>query len=412
MRLAFALLFVVMAVAAGCSNPMNAAPPTAAAPQTPTSGATAMSAATAPDTTASPTVQDAQTPTPAAAATPTATATPTAMTTPTPTPRVVHVELPDWAEESPQMASQIANSDVIAEVRFLSLESTAKEHSSRGFVPELSYTFEAIQYLKGDGGEKIVVREIDVPSSDVITKKSEEEARSLAEGWLRYSKSAIGDKQNAILFLRRNRQTNDYSFEVLEVESSKHIAFGTYWLDAVSDSMYRHVFMDGKPTIVSVFELRLRIEQLRLLTEGEYGRCVSSAINLRDRVRRQTLGTYQEMDIAGWRAPEPFPRFEVSLASRDTRNHPVFEFRRPPYKTPFFSDYWLDGKDRDLFTIDNTIYPDDTYEAMAIVGDLQQGVYSVYYSQYHEALPCDDMSPHARSDWRSWDTAEWVVNVK
>ena len=309
------------------------------------------------------------------------------------------------------MASQIANSDVIAEVKFTSLESATKEHPSYGFVAELTYKFEVIKHLKGDGTKEIVVREIDGPSSDVIVHRSEEEVRKRAESWLLYSKAVVGAKQNAILFLRHNRETNEYSFAVLEIGSSDHLALGTSWLGAVDDSMYRHLFTDGEAAIISVADLKIRIEQLSLLTEGEYGGCVRSALYWRDRVRRQTLGTYREMTIAGFKPPEPFPRYEVALNSVEARSSTVFEFRRPPYRSPLFSDYWLDGEDKGLFAIETRIYPDFTYEAIVIAEELPPGTYSVHYSQYHESLPCSEMSPYVESEWWTSDTAEWVVNI-
>ena len=391
-RLAFALLFVFVAVSAACSDPRS------------DTSASAHARATTPDAAATPTLI------------------PGTVATPKPTPHVVQVEFPDWVEDSPQMALRIATSDLIAQATFISLESTTKEFRDLGYEAELIYKFEIVQYLKGDGANDVDIRIGSGPKRrmfpDVLEQRTESEARKFAESWLQLSRSAVGDKRDAILFLRRSPQTDAYIFMSFKDDLRHYPAFGETWLDVGRDSIYRHLFTDGRPAMISLADLKTRIEDLRPLMEGEYGPCVSNALHWRDRVRSQLLGTYREFSLAGYQEPDPFPRYGVTLGLQDSRyypgfdnSRPVFEFRRPPYKQPLFSDYWLDGKDKDLFEIRIRIEPEITYEAMAIANDLRQGAYSVHYSQYYQSLPCDEESQRSEGAWQRRDTAEWVVNI-
>ena len=320
------------------------------------------------------------------------------------------------------MALDIATSDVIAEVNFTALDSTTNKHDYWGYVAELIYRFEVVQYLKGDGAETLDVHIGSGPKyimfPDVLGQRSESEAREIERNWLSLSRADVGNKRVAILLLHRSPQTGEHSFLRFDERAFDYPAFGETWLNEVEDSMYHHQFTDGEPATIAFADLKDRIADMQRLTDGAYGQCVSGALHWRNRVRSQLLGTYQELTLGGFREPDPFPRFEVSLDSYDSRyyplfesSRPVFEFRRPPYRLPVFSDYWLDGEDRNLFEIHTTIDPDYTYEAMTIVNDLQQGAYSVHYGQYHQSLPCDEESPRVEGDWRTFDTAEWVVNI-
>ena len=395
MKLVSALLLVVLAMSTSCADD-------------------------AVSTEAAPTPNDAATTT--ATAAPTSTATTPATATPTAAPHVFRVEFPEWVEESPKMALSIATSDVIAKASLLSLESTTRKFYNNGYEAVMIYRFNIIQYLKGHGAEDIEVRIGSGPKylmfPDVLAKRTESEALEFAEQWLYLSKRAVGSKQDAILLLRRWPQADDYYFVSYEDDFRNYPSIGETWLDAESDSTYRHMFMDGEPVAISLADLKTRIEDLTRLTEGEYGQCVSNALYWRNRVRSQILGTYREFSLAGYGEPDPFPRYQVSLDSEESRyfpgfdnSRPVFEFRRPPYESPLFSDFWLDGKDQDLFTIHTSIDDDYTYEAIAIVEDLPQGSYSVHYSQYQQSLPCDEEFPDVEGAWRSSDTAEWVVYV-
>ncbi len=353
------------------------------------------------------------TPTPAPRATPS----PTATRMSTSTPLIVRPEYPDWVEDSPHMALSIATSHAIAQVKLTAIESTTKKNEYGLFVVEISYRFDVVQYFKGDGAEVLNIRIDSWPPPDAGRTGSE--AYEIERNWLSLSRAAVGDKREGILLLYRRPVTGDYRFLSHEKRVFEYPAFGESWLSEVGNSMYRHQFTDGEPADISLGDLKSRIEDMRPLTEGAYGECVKSALHWRNRVRSQLLGTYQEFrHPGGYRDPDPFPRFEVSLASHDSRHYPlfrssrpVFEFRRPPYKLPMFSDYWLDGEDKDLYTIYVRIDADYTYEGMAIANDLAPGRYSVHHGQYHHSLPCDEQPPSVEGAWWSWNTAEWVVNV-
>ena len=314
------------------------------------------------------------------------------------------------------MALLIATSDVVAEARLVSLDSTTKKHDNYGCEAELIYRFEVVQYLKGEGNESLDVRINSGPKyvafPDVIGERTQSEALEFAEAWLRRSKAAVDDKRNAILLLGRFPEIDDHYFMSFEDEHGRYPAVGETWLYGDKDSMYRHQLTDGEPATISLADLHTRIEDLRRLTEGGYERCVVGALDWRDRVRRQLLGTYRVMSIAGYREPEPFPRYEVELESPVSSYSKVFAVRRTPYEPPLFSDYWLDGKDRDLFRIETDFEPEYTYESMAVADELPQGVYSVHFGQYHQSLPCDEESSRVEGAWRRSEAAEWVVRIK
>ncbi|MDE2902685.1 MAG: hypothetical protein OXP73_06610 [Chloroflexota bacterium] len=338
----------------------------------------------------------------------------------TSTPRVVRPEYPDWVKVSPQMAADIATSDAIAQVKLTSIESTTKKNLYGLYNVEIIYRFDVVQYLKGGGAEVLNVRIVDWPPPFPASERTKSDAHKIERNWLSLSRAAVGHRRDGILLLSRGPNTGDLGFLRHEEPAYDYPAFGESWLYEVEDSMYRHQFTDGEPVDISLGDLKSRIEDMRRLTEGAYGECVKSALHWRNRVRSQLLDTYQEFrHPGGYRDPGPFPRFEVSLASHDSRHYPlfrssrpVFEFRRPPYKLPMFSDYWLDGEDKDLYTIHVRIDAEYTYEGMAIANDLAPGTYSVHHGQYHQSLPCDEESPGVEGAWWSWNAAEWVVNVK
>ena len=364
MKLVSALLLVVLAMSTGCSDDaMSAAPaPTPDAAAAPT-------VATSPPVTAPPTVV------PDATATPTAT--PSGVATPTADPLVVRVEFPEWVDESPRMALRMATSDVIARARLNSLESTTTKFHEFGFQAVLIYKFRIVQYLKGDGANEVEVRIGSGPkarSVDVYEARTESEARDFARSWLYNSRAAVRDAQDAVLFLQRSTLIDGYlSFTSYEDDLQHYPAYGETWLAADGEAMYQHKFMDGELTTISSFDLKTRIGDLSRLTEGEYGLCVIGALYRRDRVRRPGLGTYREETQAGYREPEPFPRYEVAMNWPVPDFLRVFVLRRPPYVLPIFSDYWLDGRDRDLFAIRTRANSKYTYESIFIANSPPRG---------------------------------------
>ena len=270
--------------------------------------------------------------------------------------------------------------------------------------------------MKGSGPNELVVRMDSGPKyiafPDWLGLRTESEAIELADRWLGRSMNVIDNKRDAILLFDR-AEPGEYYFRSTEDDES-HIgypAIGTTWLVEVQPSIYRHRFMDEQSGTISLSDFNDLIEEMSLLMEGDYAPCVSMALYYRTRVRAQLLGVYRELTLGGYREPEPFPRYSAQVDLERSENATVFSFRRPPYQSSRFSDYWLDGRDKDLFAID--VYDDATlfYEGLRTVRTLPQGEYSVHYNQFHHSLPCDETFPRYDDAWRSSDTAEWVINV-
>ncbi len=424
MKLIQALFLVFVAVSVACSStPSSVSTATPGVAATPSVVATATPTAV-PTPTATPTVVPTPTATPTVVPTPTATptvvpastATPSVVATSTATPTVVQAEFPAWVEDFPEMALHIGTSDVIARAKFMSLESTTKRHDSYGYVAELSYKFEIVEYLKGSGPNELVVRMDSGPKyiafPDWLGLRTESEAIELADRWLSRSMNVIGADRDTILLLDRTEQEEYYFMSTKDDES--HIgypAIGTTWLVEVQPSIYRHRFTDEQSGTISLSDFSDLIEEMSLLMEGDYAPCVSMALRYRARVRDQLLGVYRELTLGGYREPEPFPRYSMQVDLERSENATVFSFRRPPHQSSRFSDYWLDGRDKDLFTID--VYDDATlfYEGLRTVRSLPQGEYSVHYNQFHHSLPCDGDFQYVEDAWQIWDTTEWVVTV-
>ena len=330
---------------------------------------------------------------------------------------VVRIEFLTWVEESPGMAQSLATSDVIAKAKFVSLDVTVKSHDSWGHVAELVYTFEAVRYLKGNGDDELVVRMSSGPKyiafPDWLDNRTQSEAIELADNWLSRSIDIFDNRQNGILLLRRSGQGEDYRFTSSEEGHGYggSPTLGVTWLAEDQASTYRHQFQGAKSTTISLSDLSARIEDMRPLTEGEYAPCVAKALYYRSLVRGQLLGTHRELTLGGYGEPDPFPRFAAAIDSESSENATVFGFQRPPYQAPRFSDYWLDGRDKDLFALDTGADPRYTYEGLRTVRALPQGEYIVLYSQFHHSLPCDGPFGFFEEAWESTDTTEWVVNV-
>ena len=330
---------------------------------------------------------------------------------------VVRIEFPAWVEESPQMAQSLAISDVIAKAKFVSLDAAIKRHDTWGYVAELVYTFEAVQYLKGNRSDELVVRMSSGPKyslfPDVIDQRAESEALELAKDRLARSVHIFDNRRDGILFLRQSGQGEDYRFTSSE-EGYGHggsPTLGVTWLAEDEASMYQHQFPGVKSPTIPLSDLSARIEDMRPLMEGEYAPCVAKALLYRSLVRGQLLGTYRELTLGGYREPAAFPRYAAAMDSERSANAAVFRFQRPPYQAPRFSDYWLDGRDKGLFALDTGADPRYTYEGLRTVRALPQGEYSVLYSQFHHSLPCDESFAFFEEAWESTDTTEWVVNV-
>ena len=332
------------------------------------------------------------------------------------------VDFPDWVGESPIMAAKIAVSDVIARARFLSLDSTIKKDTNMedGYEAELVYKFEIIEYLKGEGHDELTVVMKSGPKyiafPDWIDQRTEEEAQELAAHWMNKSRGIFAYREEGMLFLLQPRNEGQHLYFTSVTNSEGDGGYpivGETWLDFGEDSMYRHKLTDGEVMGISLAEVISRIQDIDFLTEGEYGQCVISTLYERSELRERILGTFLALNLAGYYEPEPPPRYMVKIYVDDElggAHAPVFEFRRPPYRSPKFSDYWLDGTDRELFTIDNFMDPEISFESVIPAGPLPEGEFSIYYGQYHRSLPCD--TAHWKGDgWWKRDTAQWVVSV-
>ena len=235
MKLMQALFLVFVAVSVACSSTPSSVPtatPGVATTPTATPGivgtptATPSDIATAtpsvvPTPTATPSIVPAPTATPSVVPTPTAT--PAVVPEPTATPTFVQVKFPGWVEEFPQMALHLGTSDTIARAKFMSLESTIKRHDSYGYVAELLYKFEIVEYLKGSGPNELVVRMDSGPKyiafPDWLGLRTESEAIELADRWLGRSMNVIDNKRDTILLFDR-AEPGEYYFRSTEDDES------------------------------------------------------------------------------------------------------------------------------------------------------------------------------------------------
>ncbi len=346
-----------------------------------------------------------------------ATQSPALTTMPTPTifDAIVQIEFPTWVDESPEMARIIATSEVIAKTRFVSIDSTIRKHDNYGYEVELIYKFEVVQYLRGNGADQLEARLSSGPKyiafPDWLDERTKSEAQQLATSWLAGSRARVGNARNGILFLDQSSPREDYRFTSTKggLRRGDYPVLGETWLIENEDSIYRHQFTDKKSATISFLDLNTRIQELASLMDGEYAECIDGTLSRRNRVREQILGTYQELTLGGYSEPTAFPRHKTEFVPEESWF--VLGFRRPPYQTPRFSDYWLDGKDSDLFALSNRADTTYTFEGFTEARALPHGEYSVHYSQYHNSLPCDRRFPVFDDAWRSADTTEWIVEI-
>ena len=434
-------IFLALAMSLACSSPTKpesratygamatatvpatlAATPTATAAAVPTATitATAIATATAPPTamaTATVAATLAATLTATATAAPTVTTPPSAVAAPRAEDPFVLNQLPLWVEESPKMAWYIAASDVIAKAKLVSLDSITQQHPHWGYIAELIYKFEVVQYLKGNGDDTLVVHLSSGPKyvafPDWLGLRTESEAHELAREWLNRRIQTDRDKGDSILLLLRSPQEETYLFRGADrgQGSGGHPILGETWLVEHEPSMYRHQFTEGGPSEISLSDVNHRIEDMQRLMELEHSACVRRTLLERSRVRERILGTYQELTLGGYRNLKEFPRFTVTVDSEGTADAYVFKFLRPPNESPRFSDYWLDGKDRDKFSVVARADAKYTTEGLRALRVLPPGTYSVHYSQFHMSLPCDQHSYGDDNAWWVSDTTEWIVNV-
>ena len=394
------IIGVFAAVALACSTPtepIQVATSTFAPPQRTTAGVAA-----------------------AATATPYAPLTAVPPPTATPSPAVVQIEFPDWADESPELTTHIMNSSVIVRARFLSLVATVKKENSYSHEAELVYRFDVIQFVKGSPSEELTVRMSSGPKyiafPDWIGNRTEVEAERLAEDWLRRNPGDFVQGEEGILFLHGPYRGGDYQFASYESGEGYggYPIVGETWLNKDNSSMYQHTLTDEEYATISHAEIYAKVKATRdmsVLEDRQYAFCLARALARRSRVRAQIEGTYRELTVGGYAEPKPFPRFLATMKGGNQGTSTVFEFLRPPYRSLRFSIYWLDGKDKDLFAIRASSDTEGSYESLIAVRPLPVGVYNVHFSQYHESLPCRGV-PWADNDyWTIADTMELVVTV-
>ena len=327
---------------------------------------------------------------------------------------MVQIEFPSWVEESPKMADYIASSEIVAVANLVSIDTEILEiEKGQDYWVDLLYVFRVDEYLKGGGRNELVVVENSGRKHDldIIYYRSREDAVELADRWLQERKIMASGKEEAIIFVERPTSQGQYKF------TGRYLSYlpivGTAWLPKVGDSgqpEYEHRLTDDKTENIGLSGLRQRIEELRPVLEGEYAECATQALSNRDAVRDQRLGTRRVTDWKGaWGDPRPFSKYELSFDAPLEAGEYVVHIDRPPYVTPRFSDYWLEGDDRDAFEI---YFGDDfdSHELMRPVSNLGKGEYRVHYSQFHRSLPCD-LDYRNERFWSSDDTMDFVVRV-
>ena len=309
-------------------------------------------------------------------------------------------------------AVRIAAADVIAQARFLSLDHAIRESEYHGHVVELRYRFEVAGYLKGDGpGEVTVLLEsgpVYTSYPDAFRLRTEEEARDLADTWPARNRAQFVDRGNGILLLTRRGPDGDLHFGRVDDGEGQggEPVIGEAWLDESDDSTYLHLLSGSGGGRISLGELSARIEEIDAYMDGQYASCVFGSLIWRSRVRDQIEGTYRELTVRGFAEPDPFPRLVATLDAGESEDADVLNIVRPPFQGPRFSDYWLDGPDKDLFETDPLATIESSHEWVYPAQALSEGEYHIHYAQYHSALPCG-----YGAAWIVRDATELVVQV-
>ena len=328
---------------------------------------------------------------------------------------VVRFQFPDWIEEAPGLALAILTSDMIVRAELASLDSGIIDEGSWGHWAHLTYRFASLDNLKGSGGDDLLVRLDSGPKyqdyPDVFGEsRTEQEAHELASWWLSELKPIYRSTRESILFLRRSDQDGLHEFLFADKGTGHggHPIVGRTWLHQDAGAIYLHGFTGLDSAPISLLELDARIKDLESLASSEYRECILSTLQHRDRLLRQYLGTYRELTLGGWFAPRPLPQYSVLANSGSTVT--AFSLVRPPIEKPRFSDYWLEGKDKDHFEFrvrsDSEIY----YEIVDSARWLPEGKYSVIFGQHHQSLPC--AAPDIERPWYDvTDAVESLVTV-
>ena len=346
---------------------------------------------------------------------------PTRTLFPTPTPEElgpyapVEIEFPEWVDQCPGLASAILESDAIALVTFAVMDSEIQEEESGGFFVDLTYTFEAMEYLKGSGQRKIVVRLGSGPKYEAFPDwegyRTEEEAEQLEASWHGRNLANAQSNADGILFVSSADELGVHSFLIADHGQGwgGEPIMGQTWLGESGTQTYIHGFAGGENSMISLADLKTFITDIQTIAGDEYASCVNGVVSFRDRVRDQILGTHQVMTLAGYADPIPFPKYSLTLDPENSYGFPLRR-ERPSYVVPRFSHYWLDGPDKQLFATSTWFEFSTTLEIVYPVTSLPPGEYNVYYSQYHQSVPCID-SFYAEDSWLARDVLELVITV-
>ena len=106
---------------------------------------------------------------------------------------------------NPTIESTILSSEVIARVRLISVEATVASLEHAPTDPALDFVFQSIEYLKGNGGEGLVVR---LPYQD-LNLENQTEAMEFAEFWANaFRSSDVYQSSESIVFLEHYTLTD------------------------------------------------------------------------------------------------------------------------------------------------------------------------------------------------------------
>ena len=330
---------------------------------------------------------------------------------------IAHIEFPSWVDESPALAKAIAYATTIARARLASISSDTTNYLAYGPRAELTYRFEVDEYLKGDGDDELVVLRVSVltpdPSSGEYFFRTESEARELAELWLIEAQQTTVLGQDSIILLGPSGLDGSHAFIQAPGDQTEATGgvptYGETWLIAQGGSLYQHRLTDGEPETVSLSEFSDRINDMERLSASEQENCVDFAVGLRTWVRNLVAGRDPNFP-----APVNFRKFLVTVGSTGATppQFPELTVVRPPYETPRFSHYWLDGPDKDLFSFEAGS-DFTTIERLHMLHNLAAGEYRVNVNQGHMSLPCAlpfYYDPGADS-WQVSESTEWIITV-
>ena len=330
---------------------------------------------------------------------------------------IAQIEFPSWVDESPAMAKAIAYATTIARARVTSISSNTTDYLAYGPRAELTYTFEVDEYLKGDGDDELAVLRVSIltpdPSSGEYFFRTESEARELAELWLIVAQQTTVLGQDSIVLLGPSGLDGSHAF--IQAPGDQTAAtggiptYGETWLIAQGDSLYQHRLTDGEPETVSLSVLSDRIDDIERLSAGGLENCVDFAVGLRTWVRNLVAG--RDSNYPG---AVNFRKFLLTVGSTGATPpyYPELTVVRPPYETPRFSHYWLDGPDKNLFSLEAGS-DFTTIERLHMANNLAAGEYRVNVNQGHMSLPCAlpfYYDPNADS-WQVSESTEWVITV-